>query len=107
MYLNGYVHHSMGKHEGLFDFVEKKSSFHLRFSALHNKSQFLNDPKAKVFYWVLAAIAATGPALAVLENVLGILRERVWKKVACLHYWKGFLISTTAFNFVYVLNLLF
>lgn len=58
----------------------------LRFSQLHNGTRFLLDPRAKVFFWVLASIAKTRPALALLENVVGILR--VWKKETRLDHWK-------------------
>lgn len=48
---------------------------------LHNKTRFLKEEAARIFYRCLATIATVQPKLCLLENVCGMLR--VWDKVGC------------------------
>ena len=45
---------------------------------LHNGSRFFNEELARGFTLTLAEVARTRPKIALLENVLGMLR--VWEK---------------------------
>ena len=58
------------------------------FSTLHHGSRVFRDPKARPFYAMLATIRARLPALAVLENVVGIHRVlgRVWRHLLALRW---------------------
>ena len=44
------------------------------FSSLHNNSKGLREKKARVFYKMLETLAASLPAVAVLENVHGVTK---------------------------------
>lgn len=45
---------------------------------LHNKSKFLKEAAARIFYRSLATIASCLPKVVMLENVMGMLR--CWKQ---------------------------
>lgn len=51
------------------------------FSLLNSSSQFMDAPEAECFRQSIRTIWACQPLIAVLENVMGLARKRVWRIV--------------------------
>lgn len=51
------------------------------FSLLHWNSQLFGEEQAQIFPECVKAIWKTKPPIAILENVMGLLRKKVWKIV--------------------------
>ena len=52
----------------------------IRFSMLHHQSRLMKEQTARPFFLTLSEIARSKPLVALLENVLGLLR--IWDQVA-------------------------
>ena len=60
------------------------------FSTLHTRSSFFKEAEARPFFAMVRTLRTCLPAVAVLENVIGIKRvlPKVWKSLRCLQWYE-------------------